>query len=65
MLFKQIQKTRPKLADLLLLISMFNRQGILEHILYNSRSKLQFVEAVGPLLRFSLVRAHAREQPEI
>ncbi|KAF1352633.1 TPR-like protein [Lizonia empirigonia] len=62
--FEQIRKTRPEAADLLSLMTMFDRQGVPEHILYEGRSKLQFTEAVGPLLRFSLVRAQAREQSE-
>ncbi|KAF1357152.1 TPR-like protein [Lizonia empirigonia] len=62
--FEQIRKTKPEAADLLSLMTMFDRQGVPEHILYEGRSKLQFTEAVGPLLRFSLVRAQAREQSE-
>ncbi|KAF1354563.1 TPR-like protein [Lizonia empirigonia] len=62
--FEQIRKTRPEAADLLSLMTMFDRQGVPEHILYEGKSKLQFTEAVGPLLRFSLVRAQAREQSE-
>jgi tetratricopeptide (TPR) repeat protein len=61
--FEQIRKTRPDAADLLSLMTMFDRQGIPEHILYDGRSRLQFAEAVGPLLRFSLVRA--QEQSEV
>ncbi|KAJ4329639.1 hypothetical protein N0V95_010170, partial [Ascochyta clinopodiicola] len=63
--FEQIRKTRPEAAGLLSLMTMFDRQGVPEHILYEGRSKLQFAEAVGPLLRFSLVRAQAREQSEV
>jgi tetratricopeptide (TPR) repeat protein len=60
--FEQIRKTRSQAADLLSLMSMFDRQGIPEHVLYDGKTRLQFTEAVGPLLRFSLVRAQAREQ---
>ncbi|KAF2631425.1 hypothetical protein BU25DRAFT_384710 [Macroventuria anomochaeta] len=63
--FDQIRKTRPEAADLLSLMTMFDRQGIPEHVLYEGRSKLQFTEAVGPLLRFSLIRAQARERSEM
>ncbi|KAL1640170.1 hypothetical protein SLS61_010263, partial [Didymella pomorum] len=62
--FEQIRKMRPEAADLLSLMTMFDRQGIPEHILYEGRSKLQFAEAVGPLLCFSLVRAQTKEQSE-
>lgn len=62
--FEQIRVTRPEAADLLSLMTMFDRQGIPEHILYEGRSKLQFTEAVGPLLRFSLIRAQAREHSD-
>jgi tetratricopeptide (TPR) repeat protein len=62
--FEQIRKTQPDAADLLSLMTMFDRQGIPEHVLYDGKTQLQFVEAVGPLLRFSLVRAQAGTQPD-
>jgi tetratricopeptide (TPR) repeat protein len=62
--FEQIRKTQPDAADLLSLMTMFDRQGIPEHVLYDGKTRLQFVEAVGPLFRFSLVRAQAGTQPD-
>jgi tetratricopeptide (TPR) repeat protein len=62
--FEQIRKTEPVAADLLSLMTMFDRQGIPEHVLYDGKTQLQFVEAVGPLLRFSLVRTQAGTQPD-
>jgi hypothetical protein len=52
--FEQIRKTKPEAADLLSLMSMFDRQGIPEHMLYEGRTRLQFEDAMGPLTRFSL-----------
>lgn len=60
--FEQIRKTRPEAADLLSLMAMFDRQGIPEHLLYDGRSKLQFEDAVAPLLSFSLVRIQTEKQ---
>ncbi|KAF2633913.1 hypothetical protein BU25DRAFT_381757 [Macroventuria anomochaeta] len=61
--FEQIRKTRPEAADLLSLMTMFDRQGIPEHVLFDGKTRLQFTEAVGPLFRFSLVWAQAGKQP--
>ncbi|OCK73381.1 hypothetical protein K432DRAFT_410741 [Lepidopterella palustris CBS 459.81] len=54
--FEQIRKTRPEAADLLSLMTMFDRQGIPEYLLYNGRNRLQFEDAVAPLTSFSLIR---------
>jgi tetratricopeptide (TPR) repeat protein len=62
--FEQIRRTRPEAADLLSLMTMFDRQGIPEHVLYEGKTQLEFVEAVGPLFRFSLVRVQAGTQPD-
>jgi tetratricopeptide (TPR) repeat protein len=62
--FEQIRKTRPDAADLLSLMTMFDRQGIPEHVLYEGRTRLQFEEAVAPLTSFSLVRAQAGKRPD-
>ena len=62
--FKQIQKTRPEAADLLSLITMFDKQGIPKHLLYNSRNRLQFKDAVALLISFSLIRTQTGKQSE-
>jgi tetratricopeptide (TPR) repeat protein len=62
--FEQIRKTQPDAADLLALMTMFDRQGVPEYVLYDGKTQLQFVKAVGPLFRFSLVRAQAETQTD-
>ncbi|OBT66186.1 hypothetical protein VE03_05134 [Pseudogymnoascus sp. 23342-1-I1] len=62
--FEQIRKTRPEAAELLSLMAMFDRQGIPESILYDGRGRLQFLDAVTPLARFSLIKAQSTKQPE-
>jgi len=54
--FEHIRKTSPAAADLLSLMTMFDRQGVPEHLLYDGRSRLQFEDAVTPLTSFSLIR---------
>ena len=54
--FTQIQKTEQSAADLLSLMSMFDRQGIPISLPRNSTSQLDFDNALTPLLNFSLVR---------
>ncbi|KAH8689250.1 hypothetical protein GQ44DRAFT_637548 [Phaeosphaeriaceae sp. PMI808] len=61
--FEQIKGTKPAAAELLSLMTMFDRQGIPEHLLYDGRSMLEFHDAVLPLTRFSLVRTQAAEPP--
>jgi hypothetical protein len=60
--FTQIQKTEQSAADLLALMSMFDRQGIPMSLLRNSTSQLDFDDALAPLLSFSLVRAEVGKQ---
>ncbi|KAK7419576.1 hypothetical protein QQZ08_010789 [Neonectria magnoliae] len=60
--FTQIQKTEQSAADLLALISMFDRQGIPIFLLRNGTSQLDFDDALAPLLSFSLVRAEIGNQ---
>ena len=60
--FTQIQKTEQPAADLLALMSMFDRQGIPIALLRNSTSRLDFDDALAPLLSFSLVRAEIGKQ---
>jgi hypothetical protein len=45
-------------------MAMFDRQGIPEHLLYDGRSRLQFVDAVALLTSSSLVRVQTRKQSE-
>ncbi|KAH0566263.1 hypothetical protein GP486_000338 [Trichoglossum hirsutum] len=54
--FIQIQKTEQSAADLLALMSMFDRQRIPKSLLQNNTSQLDFNDALVPLLSFSLVR---------
>ena len=60
--FDQIQKTGPAAAELLALMSMFDRQGIPVSLLQGQVSRLDFEDAVAPLLSFSLVRAEIGQQ---
>ncbi|KAL6886868.1 hypothetical protein GGI43DRAFT_426205 [Trichoderma evansii] len=60
--FEQIQKMRPEAAELLSLMAMFDRQGIPGNILYDGRDRLQFEDAVTPLIRISLVKALSTKQ---
>jgi len=57
--FTQIQKTDQSAADLLALMSMFDRQGIPISLLRNSTCRLDFDDSLTPLLSFSLVRVDA------
>ncbi|KAI9685382.1 MAG: hypothetical protein M1822_004513 [Bathelium mastoideum] len=60
--FDQIRKTDLKAADLLALMSMFDKQGIPRSLLGNNTSQLDFDDALMPLLSFSLVRAEIGKQ---
>jgi tetratricopeptide (TPR) repeat protein len=60
--FNQIQKTNPEAADLLALMSMFDRQGIPERLLHDGMRRLQFEEAIAPLLSFSLIRGQLEQK---
>jgi tetratricopeptide (TPR) repeat protein len=60
--FKHIRKTEPSAADLLALISMFDKQGIPRWLLQANTSQLDFDDALAPLLSFSLVRTEIGEQ---
>jgi tetratricopeptide (TPR) repeat protein len=62
--FEQIRKTMPEAAELLSLMAMFDRQDILESILYDGRSRLQFEDAVAPLTSFSLIKVQSTKQLE-
>ncbi|KAJ4301286.1 hypothetical protein N0V90_003377 [Kalmusia sp. IMI 367209] len=60
--FKHIQKTEPPAADLLALMSMFDKQGIPKWLLQANTSQLDFDDALAPLLSFSLVQTEIGEQ---
>ena len=55
-LFNQIWKTRSVATDLLMLISMFDRQEIPEYLLYDNTNQLQFKDAIAPLISFTLIQ---------
>ncbi|KAF2191836.1 hypothetical protein K469DRAFT_654999 [Zopfia rhizophila CBS 207.26] len=59
--FSQIQKTERSAADLLALMSMFDKQRIPRSLLQGNTSQLDFDDALAPLLSFSLVRAEIGE----
>ena len=60
--FNQIRKTRSAATDLLALISMFDRQGIPEYLLHDNTNRLQFEDAIAPLISFALIRAQVGQQ---
>ena len=60
--FEHIQKKEPSAADLLTLISMFDKQGIPRSLLQGTHSQLDFDDALMPLLSFSLVKTEIGEQ---
>ena len=62
MTFDQLRRTRPAAADLLALLSMFDRQGIPECLLHRDDDQLQFEDAIAPLRSFSLVKQQAKER---
>ncbi|CAI7602083.1 unnamed protein product [Penicillium manginii] len=60
--FEQIRQERPAAADLLSLMSMFDRQGIPEDLVRGSeQDELDFHDALVPLLNYSLVRLEMSE----
>ncbi|EED19716.1 kinesin, putative [Talaromyces stipitatus ATCC 10500] len=54
--FDQIRRTCPKATDLLALMSMFDRQGIPEELISEGTDRLQFEDAIAPLISFSLIQ---------
>ncbi|KFZ24249.1 hypothetical protein V502_01272 [Pseudogymnoascus sp. VKM F-4520 (FW-2644)] len=54
--FDQIQLTWPEAADMLALMSMFDRQSIPERLLHNNTDQLRFGDSIAPLVNFSLIR---------
>ncbi len=60
--FTQIQKTKQSAADLLALMSMFDRQKISIILLRNSINRFDFDDALTSLLSFFLVRIEIERQ---
>jgi tetratricopeptide (TPR) repeat protein len=60
--FNQIRKTRSAATDLLALISVFDRQGIPEYLLHDNTDRLQFEDAIAPLISFALIRAQVGQR---
>ena len=60
--FDHIRTAYPKAADLLSLMSFFNRQAIPQFLVQGGYDDLAFCEVMGPLLNFSLVRAETTGQ---
>ncbi|GES66729.1 hypothetical protein ATETN484_0017002200 [Aspergillus terreus] len=54
--FEQIRRDQPPAADLLSLMSMFDRQGIPEDLARENQDTLQFEDMLAPLISFSLIR---------
>lgn len=59
--FSQIREKNPVSADLLSLMSFFNRQGIPQLLIQGDVDEISFYEAINPLLSFSLIRAEIGE----
>jgi Tfp pilus assembly protein PilF len=60
--FDQIRSTCPAATDLLALMSMFDRQGIPEDLVNQHKDRLEFEDAMAPLMSFSLIRTEIGEQ---
>ena len=60
--FDHVRVTYPKAADLLSLMSFFNRQAIPQFLVQGGYDDLAFCEVIGPLLNFSLIRADSTGQ---
>ena len=60
--FDHVRVTYPKAADLLALMSFFNRQAIPQSLVQEGYDDLAFCEVMGPLLNLSLVRAETTGQ---
>lgn len=59
--FDQIRDKTPRSADLLSLMSYFNRQAIPQFLIQGGVDEISFYEDVEPLLSFSLIRAETGE----
>jgi hypothetical protein len=60
--FQHIQATEPQAADLLALMSMFDKQGIPRWLLQGTTPQLDFNDALAPLLSFSFVKTEVGEE---
>lgn len=60
--FLQIKRDSPESADMLSLMSFFNRQAIPQFIIQNEEDYLLFLEKMRPLIGFSLVKAGVEEE---
>ena len=60
--FAHIRTAYPEAANLLSLMSIFNRQAIPQFLVQGVYDDLTFCEVMGPLLSFSLVRAETTGQ---
>jgi tetratricopeptide (TPR) repeat protein len=61
--FNQIRQEWPAAADVLALMSMFDRQGIPEDLVRDSdQDELDFHDALAPLLSYSLIRLDRNER---
>ena len=60
--FEQIRRDRPSAADLLALLSMFDRHGIPEDLVQRQDDALQFEDDLAPLISFSLIREETKQQ---
>ena len=59
--FNQLRETSPGSADLLSLMSCFNRQAIPQCLVQRDDDEVSFEEDINPLISFSLIRAEIRE----
>ncbi len=59
--FNQIREQSPGSADLLSLMSYFNRQAIPQYLIQNFADEISFEEDINTLLSFSLIRAEIQE----
>lgn len=59
--FNQLRETSPGSADLLSLMSYFNRQAIPQCLVQRDDDEVSFEDDINPLISFSLIRAEIRE----
>jgi tetratricopeptide (TPR) repeat protein len=60
--FEHIRKTERLAAELLALMSMFDKQGIPRRLVQGETSELEFGDALAPLLNFSFVKIENNQQ---
>ncbi|OQE11585.1 hypothetical protein PENVUL_c002G01829 [Penicillium vulpinum] len=60
--FEQIRRDRSSAADLLALMSMFDRHGIPEDLVRIQDDTLQFEDDLAPLISFSLIREEKEQR---